>query len=332
MKQTREWHRFLFDSSAPFEERYSSVFQFQFQHNPCYRKFIKAIGWSPETILEPDELPLLPIRAFKMREIITEGQKPEIIFKSSGTSGMNRSKHSVADLKLYKQAITGEFYRHFSPDEFSLLCHMPGYKDNPDSSLIWMASHLIAQDKSGLSGFISSDPARATKRINNIREAGKKPVLFGAAFGFMDLLNSEFPKLPENSLIIETGGMKTHRREMTKTELRSSLSDRFGIPESQIHSEYGMCELLSQMYAIGGEWFSSPHWVKVSVRDPQNPSQIREPGEEGKIGIIDLANVYSCPFILTEDRGMMAPDGRFRVLGRWNPADLRGCNFLIDRD
>ena len=157
-------------------------------------------------------------------------------------------------------------------------------------------------------------------------------MLFGAAFGLMDMLEIDPIQLPEDSVILETGGMKTHRREITKELLHQQLADGFGIPASQIHSEYGMTELLSQTYAKGSLWFECVPWMEVSIRDPKDPMQEAEHEEEGVIGVIDLANLYSCSFILTGDKGIQREDGKFQVLGRWNPQNLRGCNFLIDQD
>jgi hypothetical protein len=327
-----QWNKLIFSSDISFDERCRSVFRFQAKNNPFYKRYLSVFGMSFDSSPDPDEIPLLPIRAFKDAEIITENEQPALVFRSSGTSNMERSIHLIAEPGLYRNSITKEFYRHFPREDYSLLCYMPGYSDNPESSLIWMAKHLVETDPSGCSNFITAEIQAAGRYIHKIKDKNRIPVLFGAAFGLLDLIDAGISELPPDSHIIETGGMKTYRREMTKSELRQRLAEGYGVEESQIHSEYGMCELLSQMYAIGGEWFTSPHWVRVTIRDPGNPSRICEQGEQGKIGLIDLANVYSCPFILTEDRGIKNKDGTFQVLGRWNPADLRGCNFLIDRD
>ncbi|MCC5906551.1 MAG: hypothetical protein JJU13_10105 [Balneolaceae bacterium] len=327
-----QWNKLIFSSDVSFDEKCRSVFRFQAKNNPFYKRYLSVFGMNFDSSPDPDEIPLLPIRAFKDAEIITEHEEPAFVFRSSGTSGMERSIHLIADPGLYRKSITKEFYRHFPREHYSLLCYMTGYNENPDSSLIWMSKHLVETDSSGCSSFITAEKQAAGRYIRKIKEKNRIPVLFGAAFGLLDLIDAGISELPPDSHIIETGGMKTYRREMTKSELRQRLAEGFGVEESQIHSEYGMCELLSQMYAIGGEWFTCPHWVRVTIRDPENPSRICEPGEQGKIGLIDLANVYSCAFILTEDRGTKNKDGTFQVLGRWSSADLRGCNFLIDRD
>lgn len=324
----------IFNPDISFEERCWAIFQFQINNNPIYRRFAETFGIKSGTAVDSKEIPLLPIRAFKDGRIVVDSSQehPDLIFRSSGTSEMTRSTHYILNRKLYETAILTEFQKHFPFDEYSIAFYLPGYEDNPQSSLIWMAKHLTHSDPTGQSRFIAFEDAVDLNAFFNIENDSKRVLLFGAAFGLMDLLESEKITPAENMEILETGGMKTHRREMTKPELRRALSDGFQIRGKCIHSEYGMCELLSQMYAVGGEWFQAPHWVRVSIRDPKNPFRICETGEEGKIGIIDLANIYSCPFILTDDRGVMDSAGRFQVLGRWNPGDLRGCNFLIDRE
>lgn len=316
-----------------FEEKVIRVLNFQLKENPVYRTFYETlIGQKqpPEDILE---IPLLPIRAFSVRKIVAgtlDTKSTPLIFKSSGTSGSRRSTHVVADPALYERSVVKEFYRHFPSDQYTLISALPGYRDNPNSSLVHMIRHLIQQDP--LSRMILQFDPEVLQGIEKIAAAGKKWILFGAAFGLLDLIEQGLPEFSTPPEIIETGGMKTYRREISKGDLRNRLSEAFQISSKYVHSEYGMCELLSQMYAIGSEWFGAPPWVQVTIRNPDNPMELCEPGTEGKIGIIDLANIYSCPFILTDDRGVMREDGKFRVLGRWNQDDLRGCNFLIDRD
>lgn len=322
----------LFDHNIPFLQRAQEVYSYQIKSSPVYRSFVTALGIALNHTPLPEEIPLLPIRAFKDTTVLCEGCTGELLFKSSSTGDLGRSKHLISDPDLYRTSFRTEFYRHFPKDEYSILVYAPGYSDNPDSSLIWMLNDLVVSDKDRLSKFLPLNKPLVQESFSEITSAGKKLLLFGAAFGLLDLLDLGSDQLPENSCIIETGGMKTHRREISKSELRKRLSDGFGLPPSSVHSEYGMCELLSQCYAIGSEWFDSPDWVNVTIRDPQDPLKICRAGDEGKIGVIDLANIYSCPFILTEDRGVMNEEGKFRVLGRWSPRNLRGCNFLIERD
>jgi hypothetical protein len=328
----RQLSRLIFDPSLTFLNKTRTLFEFQVGNNPVYRRFAKhyiSTGKLPESV---GEIPLLPIRAFKECDLITDGSVQELTFKSSGTGNMNRSRHHVADLEIYRQSIFREFSRHFNSTDYTLLCYAPGYSDNPDSSLLWMLQYLVDQDEQGLSRFLPLDQPLKQSDLDEAVQHDRQIILFGAAFGLLDLLDLDSHVLPDGSHIVETGGMKTHRREMSKSELRKRLSEGFDITQNHIHSEYGMCELMSQLYAIGGEWFDTPGWVHASVRDPDDPGRMLDPGVEGKVAIIDLANIYSCPFILTEDKGVMNEKGQLAILGRWHSAALRGCNFLIDRD
>ncbi len=323
-------HDFIFKSDQTFDERCLQVFKYQAAKSTVFGTFIDSFGLTENSDIEVDEIPLLPIEAFKYKPITIDESNTKLRFMSSGTGSMKRSTHYVLDEEIYKRAITEEFYRHFPASEYSVLFYMPGYEKNEYSSLIWMADHLIQSDTSGLSRYLPDRKKEIEYHIGKIQEVNKKVVLFGAAFGILDLIDSNMLTVPESFEVIETGGMKTYRRELSKHKLREKISHGFQIPLNQIHSEYGMCELLSQSYAIGNEWFQTPHWVKVTIRKDENPGEICDIGEEGKIGIIDLANLHSCSFILTEDRGVLGDNGTFKVLGRWNPENLRGCNFLID--
>ncbi len=324
----------IFDESIPFEEKAINIFEFQKEHNSIYGRFCKALGIQDPS--KVDEIPLLPIQAFKEKEIVT-AQEKELsssyqVFQSSGTSGMSRSRHIVLDTALYKESIFRGFDYFYDSGEFVIWAYTPEYNLNPASSLIWMLNALIERENSGLSKFLELNRPLSQEKINEVAKSKRRLMLFGAAFGLLDLLEISKVELPANTIIMETGGMKTYRREISKSELHQILSNGFGIPVTNIHSEYGMTELLSQAYSQGSEWFKSVPWMKVSIRDPQNPMREVEIGEEGLIGVMDLANLYSCSFILTGDKGIMNGEGKFNVLGRWNPENLRGCNFLIDKD
>lgn len=324
----------IFDNSVPFDEKALNVFGFQKQNNPVYNRFCKSLGVSdPKTF---KEIPFLPIQAFKEKEVLTTKKKLSAnsyqLFLSSGTTGMQRSKHIVSDPDLYKQSILNGMREFYELDDYVIWAYTPGYNSNPNSSLIWMLNVLIENDTSRLSKYLELEKPLMQNKIGEIINSGKKLMIFGAAFGLLDLMEASNVKIPKDSIVMETGGMKTFKREMTKSELHQRLADGFDLPKENIHSEYGMTELLSQAYSLGDEWFTCVPWLKVSIRDPQNPMKEVKAGEEGLIGVIDLANIYSCSFILTGDKGVMNSDGRFQVLGRWNPKNLRGCNFLIDQD
>ena len=332
MSQSLE--QLIFDSSIPFAERATIVFNFQRSSNSVFSTFTDVLGISSDipNHFQIHKIPLMPIRVFKEAEIKSYEGTADLLFKSSGTGSMTQSRHFVKDRSLYIKAIEKEFYRHFPKESTSILCYTPGYAENPHSSLIWMLNHLVEEDPSGLSRFLQLQQPLKKESIQDLIDSSQSIVLFGAAFGLLDLIEEGSDSLPESTHIIETGGMKTHRREITKAELRNIISEGFEVPQHHIHSEYGMCELLSQSYAIGGEWFEAPDWVKISVRDAEDPTKICEPHEPGKLGIIDLANLYSCSFILTDDMAVMDESGRFKVLGRWKKAEMRGCNFLIDSE
>lgn len=322
----------IFDSSVSFEERCARIYQFHAETNPILKRFFEPFGLKATDNPAPEDIPLLPIRGFKDRKLLvnSDGKDPELVFKSSGTTDMARSTHYVLSQKIYETTILQEFKKYFPFEEYVVLFYLPGYHRNPQSSLIWMAKYLVKSDLSGDSKFVSLENLSDVNSF--VPNRNKKTLLFGAAFGLMDVIESGQFEPGEGLEILETGGMKTHRREMTKRELRQAFSQGFRVPETRIHSEYGMCELLSQMYSIGSEGFETPDWVRVTIRDPKNPSRVCKAEEEGKIGVIDLANIYSCPFILTDDRGVMDESGKFKILGRWNPEDLRGCNFLIHHE
>lgn len=335
----QNWSELIFSTDVPFQEKAKKVFEYQFEHNSVYRRYCEALGVNGgREILKQvqDDMyafPLLPIRAFKDAEIITRrDKKPDLIFKSSGTSGMQSSVHRVMDASIYKKSLFKGFQQFYNLESAVIWGYLPVYESNPHSSLIYMMQELILRDESGLSRFLRLNEPLNPKKIKEVQESGKQLILFGAAFGLLDLLEINQTNLPSNSIIIETGGMKTHRREISRDELHRALARGFGLDSSRIHSEYGMAELMSQAYATGSEWFRTVPWMKVSIRNPENPFEEMPAYSEGLIGIMDLANVHSCSFLLTGDRGMMDKKGRFQVMGRWNPKDLRGCNFLIEED
>ncbi|SHF66289.1 Acyl-protein synthetase, LuxE [Fodinibius roseus] len=331
----RNWPDIIFSDELSFEEKARGVFEYQVEQNPVYRRYCGALNPEiPEHAEEyVDTPPLLPIKAFKDAGVTTRSPaEADLVFKSSGTSGMKRSVHYVADSGIYEQSLLKGFRRFYQLDRSVIWGYTPGYAENPHSSLIYMIRTLINRDSSGLSRFLPLEEPLEEDAIREVVERGKQLILFGAAFGLLDLLELEETSLPSNSIVIETGGMKTHRREISRDRLHRRLANGFGLDASRVHSEYGMAELLSQAYATGGKWFKTVPWLRVTVRNPDNPAEVLPPYKEGRIGLIDLANVYSCSFLLTGDRGVMDRKGRFRVGGRWDPKDLRGCNFLIDED
>ena len=353
-------HAFLFDNTIPFEERALRIFSFQYARNPVFRRFCEVLDVNPGNVASPEDIPLLPVEAF--RDTVCTcwpGEQHDLIFRSSGTTGMRRSRHPVRDAGLYGESVEKGISAFYTMDEYSILAYTPGYAENPDSSLVWMLNHLIGLDRSGISRFLPlgqgtrhvqkpghdqakshgqgqgtplRDSALNPDELTRITAAGKKLMLFGVAFGLIDMAEASPAALPEGSIIVETGGMKTHRREMGRDEMHTKLATAFSLPPENIHSEYGMTELLSQAWMQGDGVFRCPHWMRVSVHDPDNPLKRLPDGHEGLIGITDLANLNSCSFLMTGDAGVRNPDGSFRVLGRMQPHNLRGCNFLVEED
>ena len=326
----------IFDENLSFKEKALWIFEHQKENNPVYSRFCKALG--VDSVSRIGEIPLLPIQAFKDAEVITASENSTFniqyvtFFESSGTSGMQRSRHYLPDPELYRQSILEGIRGFYDLEEYVIWAYAPAYQDNPHSSLVWMLNVLIEQDESGEGRFLEIGKPLDEEAMLKIQDSGKKVMLFGAAFGLLDLLEQRTYDLPKNTIIVETGGMKTHRRAMSREELHQRMADGFLLHPKNIHSEYGMSELLSQAYSLGHDAFECVPWMQVSIRNPQNPQEEMPYGEEGQIGIIDLANIHSCSFILTGDKGIQNEHGKFQVMGRWNPTNLRGCNFLIDQD
>ncbi|MDG5767651.1 hypothetical protein QA596_09260 [Balneolales bacterium ANBcel1] len=338
------WRSFVIDPDIPFEEKADVVFRHQYRHLPVYRNFCEGLGLdsslrdaiSPATpaggaSVRPEEYPLMPIQVFRDTQVRADYVgKPEMRFRSSGTTGSRRSTHHIADSKLYLESAWHGFTRFYPADGFAILAWLPGYMDNPESSLVAMIDHFVRQDDCGLSRFLPLDRTPGQEAWEQVTAAGKRVMLFGAAFGLLDLIDAGAPNLPAGSVIVETGGMKTRRRELSKQELRKQLAAGFGLPADAVHSEYGMAEMCSQAWDPGTGWFRTPPWLRISIRDAENPLQTVPAGEQGLIGIIDLANVHSLSFFLTQDMGIARQDGTFQVLGRRDHAELRGCNFLME--
>ncbi len=264
----------------------------------------------------------LPIAAFKHAQIATfPVLEAECVFLSSSTGGGLRSRHYVRRKSVYEKSICSAFESVFGTGPFTIWAHLPGYAS--ESSLVYMMKVLIQRYGDTRSQFFLADERPSTTDLDS------NLLLFGAAFGLLDLAETHSWKLPPWACVVETGGMKTHRREISRRELHQRLAIGFGIDEQMIWSEYGMCELLSQAYAKGGPVFKTPPWMRVQVVDPHDPGLTMPEGEPGLLAITDLANMYSVSSILTEDMGIRRGDG-FEVLGRFPGSALRGCNFLLN--
>lgn len=310
----------------------------QTKHNPWYGRFAAELGFDAYSAQLTDwwNWPFIPINIFKEVDGFRciDQKNTDMIFYSSGTSATsNRAKHYVRDITLYEKASLSHFSSLYPLEEFTILAYLPAYSDNPNSSLLKMVEFIVRADQSHLSRFLDiNNPQIDDSLIQQINTQSKKILLFGAAFGLVDWVERSAPRLPEGSIIMETGGMKTFRKEMTRSQIKKVLSEGFGISEDSIHSEFGMCELLSQAYEHGDGWYRAGPDMFVFAKKEGQPFSVPVYGEEAQLYVIDLINEHSCSFIQLQDRGIVLKDGRFQVLGRLNASDMRGCNFLMEQD
>ena len=317
----------IFDikNDAEFEMLALSIFDYQMESNSIYAPYAALIlkGKAPNNIFE---IPFLPISFFKTEQIICQGRAVEEVFLSSGTTG-DQSKHLVSEISLYRESYLKAFELFYGDiTQYCILSLLPNYREREGSSLIYMVDDLISKSKHEQSGFYLNDYESLSMRLQKLEKEGQKTILFGVSYALLDLAE-QFPQKLEHTLIIETGGTKGKRKEMLKEELHQNLKAAFSL--DVIHSEYGMSELLSQSYSNGEGIFKSPPWKKVLIRDTNDPLSIIGDNKTGGINVIDLANIYSCPFIATQDLGKTFEDGTFIVLGRFDNSDLRGCNLLL---
>ena len=315
-------------SSQEFEEFSIQIFNQQFEKNTIYREFCRLTGKNPSNIKSSFEIPFLPIQFFKTHKIISSNQPIRKTFHSSGTTKDNLSKHHITDLKLYEDCflkIFMDFYGH--PSKYNIIALLPTYLENKNSSLIYMVNKLIEKSENKHSGFYLDNYKELKEKLLYLEGGGKKTILFGVSYALLNLIDFHKFKLKKTT-IIETGGMKGNRKELIKSELHEILKNGFGV--KNINSEYGMTELMSQAYSIHNEKFKSPPWMKIYIRESEDPMNIKIDNKSGGINIIDLANYNSCSFIATDDLGKLDKDGNFEILGRLDNSDQRGCNLLID--
>ena len=322
----KDYHKIFSVSTESFEGLALEIFRYQARSNPVYAEFVAALGIDPEKIREITAIPFLPIRFFKTSGLIVEGAHAEKVFESSGTTGMQHSKHLVADLSLYEESFTRCFELFYGPvTNWCVIGLLPSYLERSNSSLVYMTSHLITASGHPDSGFYLDDLDRLMQKLKELEKAGQPVWLIGVSFALLDLAE-KFPMKLDHTLILETGGMKGRREELIRPELHDRLMKAFH--KKCIHSEYGMTELLSQSYSKGEGVFNSPPWMKILLRDAEDPFHLLEKGR-GTINVIDLANIHSCSFIATDDTGSVKEDGSFELWGRVDGSDLRGCSLLI---
>lgn len=311
-----------------FDEVALELFEFQYTHNLIYKQFVDYLKVNVATIQTVQQIPFLPIEFFKTHAIILNNAAPQKIFESSGTTGQITSKHFVADLKLYEESFEKGFQRFYGDiEDWTILALLPSYLDRDTSSLVFMVDDLIKRSKNKHSGFYLNNLDELAKALDSrlTTHDSKKTLLIGVTFALLDFAE-QFPMDLSDIIIMETGGMKGRREELTREEVHSILKTAFNV--NTIHSEYGMTELLSQAYSKGNGVFKTPPWMKILKRDIYNPLQTSVNAGRGGLNVIDLANIYSCAFIATEDLVNIISADEFEVLGRLDNSDIRGCNLM----
>lgn len=313
-----------------FEQLALDIFRFQSEHNPVYSRFVSALNIQPSSVKSILEIPYLPIQAFKTHQVQTTSFEPTTYFESSGTTQTLQSRHYIRDLEIYRKSFI-EAFRIFygEPRDWVIIGLLPSYLERQNSSLVMMVDELIRMTGQSSSGFYLDEHDRLADVLSRLEEKRQKTLLIGVAFGLLDFAD-KYPMQLQHTVVMETGGMKGRKKELIRDELHSLIKNAFNI--AQVHSEYGMTELLSQAYSTGKGLFQSPPWMKILTRQEDDPKQLDEGGGKtttGLINVIDLANIYSCSFIATEDVGRIHADGRFEVLGRVDNSDIRGCSLLL---
>ncbi len=304
------------------------LFRFQAVSNPVYASFIRNLGLDIASVDTLEKIPFLPISLFKHLSIQTGNWLPEVIFTSSGTTGLTTSRHAVPSLSFYLDHTRRCFEFFYGPlTDYHFLALLPSYLERSGSSLVAMMDYFVKESGSGSSGFYLHETDKLLSDLDNLRDGPRKAILWGVSFALLDLAEKYEADLSP-FMIVETGGMKGRRAEITRPELHRQLNNR--LRPGSIHSEYGMTELMSQAYTRGGERFFCPPWMKVLARDITDPMQKGLLNQTGGINVVDLANFYSMAFVETEDLGNVRSDGSFEVLGRLDNSDARGCNLLID--
>lgn len=319
---------FAISNEEQFEETCLNVFRHQAAHCAVYNQYIGHLRVNPDRIKTIQEIPYLPISFFKTHEVLSSTAEAEITFSSSGTTGQSQSRHIVTDLKVYEQSFSTAFERFYGKIEGTcFLALLPSYLERDGSSLIYMVDALIKDSKYPDSGYFLHNHEDLYQKLHELKATKQKTILIGVTYALLDFIEKyqiDFPEL----VVMETGGMKGKRKEMVREELHELLQNGFGV--DAIHSEYGMTELLSQAYSDGIGIFACPPWMKIYLRDTNDPLSLLSNNRTGGINVIDLANINSCSFIATQDLGRLLPDGSFEVLGRFDNADIRGCNLLVN--
>lgn len=325
----REWNDKIWELRADdFLSAALTLFQHQYQHNQLYRNYVDLLGRDPGSVRQLHQIPFLPIRFFKSQQVMTSHFEPELVFESSGTTGMTPSRHAVKEVGRYIQSFRKGFH-HFYGDirNYCVLGLLPSYLERQHSSLVYMVDDWIRSSGHPQSGFYLYDFEGLSHTLRHLEAARQPTILIGVTFALLDFAQAH-PLPLRHTLVMETGGMKGRRQEMQRPEVHDILKNAFQL--TQVHSEYGMTELLSQAYAKADGFFEPVPWMRILLREEDDPMSITPEGESGRgaVNVIDLANRDSCAFIATDDAGRLYPDGRFEILGRLDNSDIRGCSLL----
>lgn len=314
-------------TTKEFHKMAMKIFRYQYEHNEVYQKYCALVKKTPSNVKHITEIPFLPIEFFKSKKIVSNLSKEQAIFTSSGTTGQITSKHYVTDLGFYEYSFRNAFSKFYGNiEDYAILALLPSYLEREGSSLIYMIKDLIEGSNHVDSGFYLNNYEELVNKLRDLENEGQNVLLIGVTYALLDLIeNFEFNL--NNTIVMETGGMKGRRKEMIREELHSLLKKGFGVNE--IHSEYGMTELLSQAYSLGNGIFECPPWMDVLIRETEDPFTLVTTGKTGGINVIDLANFNSCSFIQTQDLGRKFDNFSFEVLGRFDNSDIRGCNLMV---
>lgn len=326
-------HKIFSVSHQHFEDMALSVFKFQYENNSIYRQFTDSLNIKVQSVDAISKIPFLPIQIFKSHIVTSTSFQPEIIFESSGTTGMVNSRHYIKDLSLYQKSFVTAFESFYGKlSGWCIIGLLPSYLERNNSSLIAMVSDLITLSGHSESGFYLYDYQKLYRVLEQLENQQQKTIVIGVTFALLDFAEL-YPLTLKHTIVLETGGMKGRKVELTRQEVHDRLQQNFSV--QVIHSEYGMTELLSQAWSYGNGIFNCPDWMKVLLRDEDDPLMIKGPGGDNKspingiINVIDLANIYSCAFIATDDAGKVYKDGSFEVLGRIDNSDMRGCSLMV---
>jgi phenylacetate-coenzyme A ligase PaaK-like adenylate-forming protein len=318
---------FAISNQKQFEKIALKVFRFQYENNAVYRDFCELLNVEKGSVKSLHQIPFLPIQFFKSHDVLSSSDDIQVTFTSSGTTGMTTSNHLVTDVSVYEQSYQNAFSEFYGNiEDYAVLALLPSYLEREGSSLIYMVNDLIERSNNPNSGFYLHNYDELTAKLIELDTSGQNVLLIGVTYALLDLIELQKFTL-NNTIVMETGGMKGQRKEMIREELHELLCDGFGV--NSIHSEYGMTELLSQAYSLGNGIFECPNWMSVLIRDTEDALTYVDYGKTGGINVIDLANINSCSFIATQDLGKRHGNNSFEVLGRFDNSDIRGCNLMV---